>query len=289
MNFYSRTRGVTMDHAHQWDFNEKYFDCIYLAIENAEQYLKDSRYLVKKKSYGHATSLAILGQEECAKSLRYFIALMESEEVPKWDVFHKNHALKQSFSMVFRFAFKSPILSYIEESLEVYIKRQLKENKKEIKRRFKEIERKIRKMKKDDFTPKVLEEFLLFINEVFDIPRFMTEFEEEINKDPIRLAELKEYAESMMDDIDLIYAKKKFDEIKQRGFYTWCHKDGFSTPNKYVKHDAEEQINNLEEVLDIIIDAFGYSDPNKMKYEEKVSTTKVLHHFYIKFQTGNEH
>lgn len=44
-----------------------------LSLTNAEQYVKDAEFLVRKRSYGHAFALAVLGEEELAKAVMYYL------------------------------------------------------------------------------------------------------------------------------------------------------------------------------------------------------------------------
>lgn len=41
------------------------------SLENAEQFVDDAKVLFRKKSYGHAFALAVLGEEELAKAIMY--------------------------------------------------------------------------------------------------------------------------------------------------------------------------------------------------------------------------
>jgi len=60
--------------------------------------------------------------------------------------------------------------------------------------------------------------------------------------------------------MELITPAKIGDEQKQRGFYTGCYREGFTTPQLQSKDIAQFQITNLKDVLDTIEDAFGYYD-----------------------------
>lgn len=263
----------------EWLFNEKYFDCMYYAIENAQRFLDDSIILVKKGSYGHASSLAVLGQEECVKSVRYLIALLESEEVDDGDPFHRDHRVKHMFALVFRYAFSSPVLRYLEESLEEYFKDIPKVKKKELKVRIKQFNKKSKRIKTEDLSPELIGEFLQIVSEVLDLPGFFSRFEKELNEDPEKMEKIKKYAEDIKKDFDLIYYHKQLDKVKMKGFYIDCHKKGMLIPSHVSKSEAQAQIINLQEVLDKTTDAFGYQDPDCMKRDEKIRLTEVMRYF----------
>ena len=69
-------------------------------LENARRYLEDARILNEHKSFGHALALAVLGQEEVAKSLSFIlIGLLyqagKKEKAEQWlKELHRDHAKK---------------------------------------------------------------------------------------------------------------------------------------------------------------------------------------------------
>jgi AbiV family abortive infection protein len=66
---------------------------------NARSYERDARTLAKQRSYGHATALAILGQEECGKAtaLWHLAAGTMRKSDKDIDTLFSNHKTKQMF------------------------------------------------------------------------------------------------------------------------------------------------------------------------------------------------
>lgn len=48
-------------------------EAVVLCLDNAEQYHKDAEILVAFRSYGHALALTVLGEEELAKAIIYYL------------------------------------------------------------------------------------------------------------------------------------------------------------------------------------------------------------------------
>lgn len=87
-----------------------------LSLKNAEQYITDAEVLVKKRSYGHAFALAVLGEEELAKAVMYYLCAEGIFGIEgKWRKDSLRHVRKQRFA--FGIAFMYEIILIVEEAM----------------------------------------------------------------------------------------------------------------------------------------------------------------------------
>lgn len=93
--------------------------------ENAQRFLKDSKILQKKGSYGHATSLAILGYEEAMKAFqlaKFHPFLKEFYSKDDLELLKQrlstSHFWKQNYALEFRIALEAILNSDIITDLE---------------------------------------------------------------------------------------------------------------------------------------------------------------------------
>jgi len=70
------------------------------SFRNAEQFINDAEILFKKKSYGHAFALAVLGEEEMAKGIMYSNAVDGTIGIKgKWRRDLHRHKWKQAIAL----------------------------------------------------------------------------------------------------------------------------------------------------------------------------------------------
>jgi AbiV family abortive infection protein len=97
-----------------------------LSLANAEQYVKDAEFLVKKRSYGHAFALAVIGEEELAKAVMYYLSAQGIFGIEgKWRKDSRHHVGKQGFA--FGIAFLYEIVLIMEEAID-FAQRKAKRN-----------------------------------------------------------------------------------------------------------------------------------------------------------------
>ena len=65
-------------------------------MENAQKFIEDAELLFEHKSYGHATSLALVGIEEMAKALALSEAYFSNRELEHVKDFFYNHRVKNA-------------------------------------------------------------------------------------------------------------------------------------------------------------------------------------------------
>ena len=70
------------------------------SLKNAEKFVSDAEVLFKRKSYGHAFALAVLGEEELAKAIMHSNAVDGTIGVKgKWRRDLSNHKMKQTIAL----------------------------------------------------------------------------------------------------------------------------------------------------------------------------------------------
>jgi len=88
-----------------------------MSLKNAEQFIKDAEFLVKKRSYGHAFALSVLAEEELAKAVMYYLCAEGIFGINgKWRNDSIRHVRKQGFA--FGIAFMYELILMIEEAMD---------------------------------------------------------------------------------------------------------------------------------------------------------------------------
>jgi AbiV family abortive infection protein len=146
--------------------NEKFLRKIaLLSLKNAEQHVKDAKILLKKRSFGHAFALAVLGEEELAKAVMYHLCAEGIFGIKgKWRGDSLHHARKQQFAFGIAFLYE---LSLIAEEAVEFAQRKGKKDAEKVKEAF---EKKMAQI--------LWDEQKLFISKHGDVYEHLKHFEE---------------------------------------------------------------------------------------------------------------
>lgn len=99
-------------------------------LKNVDQYIKDVRTLIDKKSYGHALGMAILAKEELAKAVGYFFISLgvidASDNAGKkfLKILHSAHKIKIGVAHLLLFV--PEMISKIKDRVGEVVKKQVK-------------------------------------------------------------------------------------------------------------------------------------------------------------------
>jgi len=92
------------------------------SMRNAEQFIDDAEALLRKKSYGHAFALAVLGEEEMAKGIMYSNAVDEGLQRERENAMYVEADLKEqriSSPRRFRKSKAERYISDVKDRLEI--------------------------------------------------------------------------------------------------------------------------------------------------------------------------
>jgi AbiV family abortive infection protein len=248
-----------------------YYDCIYHSIRNGEEFLDDARLLADEGRYGHSVSISVLGQEELMKSWIILVSLINRRPITRGHEVFRWHKNKQVMIPILMFS------TYVTKELED-IPEDIVQNLFDAMEESKDLQEFI-SINDEEWTLETFGELFRIFIKIVEKSGFFEYMTEKI----FSKEKMIERGKILETQLNRILDELAMENLKQQGFYVDISYDWYSTPFMITKEQAEEQISQFEQLLDLIYDALGdYSNIGSLP-EEKSRTLEFFRYLNEEF------
>ncbi len=248
-----------------------YYDCVYHCIRNGEDFLEDARLLADEGRYGHSVSMSVLGREELMKSWFFFISMIHRQPITWSHRGFRQHRMKQM--MVPILMHSNDVIDDFENIPEYVLQ--------EMAQAFEESEelQEFLLIDDDDWTLETIGEFLRIVIRVLDQSGFF----EYMKNEMFTKEKMIERGKKLENQLKSILDESAMENLKQRGFYVDINLDDYHTPFMISREQAEEEIEQFEQILELTFDATGDYTNLDMPAEDKARTIEFLRYLFDEF------